>query len=261
MKENKKAARVIFKHLSQKYILRERSESLRILARRGHSWSRRGEDPQKKGGNGPWMGCQAAARPRKCVLATCASPIRKRLTCLCLVGTSVSETGTQSAMGGYKSGVEMGGHRWCDFHWAVIPVWEFEESIQDTFQGLYGKEAVAAEALIYHDSQTSFFSLQSILHAAARGVRLKHQSGHVPSLLKTPYGSRLPLDFGEVWNPKRHFPGFIFWAAFALSSSPTLDVDAGPLSMSLNTRFLCASGLCLLCSSHLKTLPHTSFLQ
>lgn len=207
------------------------------------------------------MEWQAAARPRKCVLATCASPIRKRMTCLCLVGTSVSETGTQSALGGYKSGVEMGGHRWCNFHWAVIPVWEFEESIQDAFQGLYGKEALAAEALIYHDSRTSFFPLQSILHTTARGVRLKHQSGHVPSLLKTHYGSRLPLDFGEVWNPKRHFSGFIFWAAFALSSTRNLAVDAGPLSISLNARFLHASGLCLLSSSHLKTLPHTALLQ
>lgn len=106
------------------------------------------------------------------------------------------------------------------FHWAVIRVWEFEESIQDTFQGLRGKEALAAEALLSRYPWTSFSSPRSILYAAARGDCLQRPLGHVPSLLTIPDGSQVPLDFGEAWNPKWHVPGFIFWAAAALSAVP-----------------------------------------
>lgn len=171
-------------------------------------------------------------------------PAYVRLAYLCL-----RQEQLLSALGGPRDRREMGGCRRCRFHWAVILVWEFEESTQDTFQGRCRKEAWTG-APNRCDSQTNFIASQCILHSTAgRQCLCEAQPGHVPSPHKTPSGSRLLLDFGEAWTPKRHSPGLISWTVFALSSSPMLAVDTGPLSVSSNARLLGTSGLCLLCSS------------
>ena len=66
---------------------------------------------------------------------------------------------------------------------------------------------------------------------------------------------------GKVQNPKWDTQSLLSLVAFALPSIPASTADTGPLSVSLNAWLLCASGLSLLCSSSLWTLPHPSSLR
>lgn len=134
-------------------------------------------------------------------------------------------------------------------------MWKCEEPVQDTFQDPCRKVAQTAGALTYLDSQASFFPLQAALHPAVRLVFLQHQPDHESSLLNVYW--RLLLAMRRRSNLESSTRRSELFSPGHVCSvlHPASAIDTGPLSVSLNALLLCASGLYLLCSPSLKTLP------